>query len=38
MNAYMAIEAFGITKRFGDVVAVNNVSLNIRKGEIYGFL
>jgi ABC-2 type transport system ATP-binding protein len=34
----MAIEAFGITKRFGDVVAVNNVSLNIRKGEIYGFL
>jgi ABC-2 type transport system ATP-binding protein len=38
MNAYMAIEAAGLTKRFGDVVAVNNVSLNIRKGEIYGFL
>jgi ABC-2 type transport system ATP-binding protein len=38
MSASLAIEAFGITKRFGDVVAVNNVSLNIRKGEIYGFL
>jgi ABC-2 type transport system ATP-binding protein len=38
MNAYMAIEATGLTKRFGDFVAVNDVSLNIRKGEIYGFL
>ena len=27
-----------MTKRFGDVIAVNDVSLNIRKGEIYGFL
>jgi ABC-2 type transport system ATP-binding protein len=38
MSASLAIEAAGLTKRFGDVVAVNNVSLNIRKGEIYGFL
>jgi len=38
MNASAAIEANGITKRFGDVVAVDGLSLNIRKGEIYGFL
>ena len=31
MSASLAIEATGLTKRFGDVVAVNNVSLNIRK-------
>ena len=38
MSASLAIEATGLTKRFGDVIAVNNVSLNIRGGEIYGFL
>jgi ABC-2 type transport system ATP-binding protein len=38
MSASMVIEAAGLTKRFGDVIAVNDVSLNIRKGEIYGFL
>ena len=38
MSASLVIEAAGLTKRFGDFVAVNNVSLNIRKGEIYGFL
>ncbi len=27
-----------MTKRFGDVVAVKDLSLNIRRGEIYGFL
>lgn len=38
MSTSLAIEANRLTKRFGDVVAVNDVSLNIRKGEIYGFL
>jgi ABC-2 type transport system ATP-binding protein len=38
MGTSAAIEAAGITKRFGDFVAVNDVSLHIRKGEIYGFL
>ena len=38
MSASPAIEAVGITKRFGDVTAVNDLSLNIGKGEIYGFL
>ena len=38
MSASLAIEAAGITKRFRDVIAVNDLSLNIQKGEIYGFL
>jgi ABC-2 type transport system ATP-binding protein len=32
------IETRNLTKKFGNVTAVNNVSLNIVKGEIYGFL
>jgi ABC-2 type transport system ATP-binding protein len=32
------IVAAGLTKRFGDVTAVDNLCLNIRRGEIYGFL
>ncbi len=34
----IAIEAKGLTKRFGDFTAVNNVSFRIRRGEIFGFL
>jgi len=33
-----AIEADRLTKKFGDLVAVNNLSLRIKEGEIYGFL
>jgi ribosome-dependent ATPase len=33
-----AIEAEGLTRRFGDFIAVNNVSFKIPKGEIFGFL
>ena len=33
-----AIETDNLTKCFGDVVAVNNVSLRVKQGEIYGFL
>jgi len=38
MGASLAIEASGLTKRFGNFIAVNDLSLNIRRGEIYGFL
>jgi ABC-2 type transport system ATP-binding protein len=38
MVTSLAIEASGLTKCFGDVLAVNDLSLNIRRGEIYGFL
>jgi ABC-2 type transport system ATP-binding protein len=34
----MAIRAENLTKTFGNTQAVKKVSLNIRKGEIYGFL
>ncbi len=33
-----AIEIDHLTKRFGSLVAVNNVSLGIKKGEIFGLL
>jgi ABC-2 type transport system ATP-binding protein len=33
-----AIVVAGVTKRFGDFTAVDNVSLTIRKGEIFGLL
>lgn len=33
-----AIETDQLTKRFGDVLAVDSVSLRVRQGEIYGFL
>lgn len=34
----IAIEAEGLTKRFGEFTAVDDVSFRIRKGEIFGFL
>ena len=33
-----AIEARGLTKRFGDFCAVDHVSFTIKRGEIFGFL
>jgi ribosome-dependent ATPase len=33
-----AIVAEGLTRRFGDFIAVDNVSFSIRRGEIFGFL
>ena len=33
-----AIEADGLTKRFGSFAAVDHVSFKIEKGEIFGFL
>ena len=33
-----AIEAHGLTKRFGDFTSVDNVSFTIQQGEIFGFL
>ena len=34
----IAIEARGLTQRFGDFVAVDHVSFRITRGEIFGFL
>jgi ABC-2 type transport system ATP-binding protein len=38
MNREFAIEARGLTKRFGDLVAVSQLDLDVPRGEIYGFL
>ena len=37
-NPSLAIEASGLTRRFGDFTAVDQVSFSIEKGEIFGFL
>ena len=34
----IAIEATGLTMRFGDFVAVDHASFRIRRGEIFGFI
>src|ERR1700759_2297248 len=38
MSAELAIDVQGMTKRFGDRTVVNNIALQVRTGEIYGFL
>lgn len=35
---FAMIKTIGLTKRFGDVLAVDNLSLEIKEGEIFGFL
>lgn len=37
-TAEIAIDAKGLTQRFGDFVAVDHVTLTIQRGEIFGFL
>lgn len=38
MNPSLAIEAHGLTKRFGDFVAVDGIDLEVRAGELFGLL
>ncbi len=38
MAAELAIEARGLTRRFGDFVAVDHVDLAVARGRVYGFL
>ncbi len=38
MTREYAIEARGLTKRFGDLVAVSRLDLDVPRGQIYGFL
>ncbi|MHB1590467.1 MAG: ABC transporter ATP-binding protein [Sulfuricella sp.] len=37
-NATLAIDVDGLSKSFDGLVAVNNLALQVRRGEIYGFL
>jgi len=38
MNGELAIDVYGMTKRFGDLTAVNRLDLQVPAGEICGFL
>src|SRR6266487_4289207 len=38
MNGESAIDVRGMTKRFGDRMVVDHVDLDVRAGEIFGFL
>lgn len=38
MSVATAIQVTGLTKRFGDFVAVDDVSLAVAQGEVFGFL
>ncbi len=38
MTGELAIDVAGVTKRFGAKTVVNQVDLQVRRGEIYGFL
>jgi len=37
-NGSTAIKVSGLTKNYGEVVAVNNVSFSVNQGELFGFL
>ncbi|MBO0709073.1 MAG: ABC transporter ATP-binding protein [Candidatus Dormibacteraeota bacterium] len=34
----LVVETHGLTKRFGHIVAVDNLDMRIHRGEVYGFL
>lgn len=38
MTENVVIDVRGMTKRFGDTVAVGGIDLQVRRGEVYGFL
>jgi ABC-2 type transport system ATP-binding protein len=38
VDSELAIQARGLTKQFGDLVAVNHIDLDVPKSRIYGFL
>jgi ABC-2 type transport system ATP-binding protein len=37
-DAGLAVETRALTKRYGDLVAVDGLDLRVRRGEVYGFL
>src|SRR3954463_12493007 len=38
MDGALAVDAVDVTKRFGELVAVNGISLQVARGEVYGVL
>jgi ABC-2 type transport system ATP-binding protein len=37
-NGDLVIDVQGLTKRFGEHTVVNNIAMQVRRGQIYGFL
>jgi len=37
-DSSLALQVSNLTKRFGEVVAVNDISFQVNKGELFGFL
>src|ERR1035437_8005193 len=37
-TASPAIHTVGLSKRFGDTIAVNSLSMTVQRGEVFGFL
>lgn len=37
-EAKNSVEVFNLTKKFGDFIAVDDISFSVQKGEIFGFL
>ncbi len=38
MTEVLAVDAVGVTKRYGDLVAVKGISIQVEQGEVYGVL
>ncbi|MGE5812618.1 MAG: ATP-binding cassette domain-containing protein, partial [Ignavibacteria bacterium] len=38
MNSEKVIEVSGLSKKFKEVRAVNNLNINVHKGDVFGFL
>jgi ABC-2 type transport system ATP-binding protein len=38
MSADLAIQVENLTKRYGDLTAINDISFNLKRGEIFAFL
>ena len=38
MNEAAVIDVEGLTKRYGDRTVVDHLSMQVQRGEIYGFL
>lgn len=38
MNSKLAIEVKNLTKKFGEFIAVDNISFEVKKGEVFAFL
>jgi ABC-2 type transport system ATP-binding protein len=38
MSKINIVEVINLTKKYGDLIAVNNVSFEVKEGEIFGLL